>query len=225
MEGCLGGEPARLDRVVDALQPRDVDEARALADEEQPRRAQLPREGVVAALRDRLRAPGDPLASADDVPDEPVRLELLEDVVDRELDVARLQPRHEADRDEIVTHRVDEGATELAVARKRSQRPAHRVHDLPQRARDTPDLLDAERPDLRVLALQPEALDRGGREKTLRSLGKNRDAGDHVRAALEGRQWLAVPPTALVAPARAQDAAVGDEQLHRGGLGKHDDAE
>ena len=72
----------------------------ALADEEQPRRAQLAGERVVAALGDRLRAPADPLAAAQDVPDEPVRLELLEDVVHRELDVACLQARDDPDRHE-----------------------------------------------------------------------------------------------------------------------------
>ncbi len=56
---CLRGEPARLDRVVDALQPRHVDEPGALTDEQQARRVEPRRQRVVAALRDRLRPPRD----------------------------------------------------------------------------------------------------------------------------------------------------------------------
>ena len=51
-----------LDRVVDPLQRRHVDEARALAGEQQARRMEPLRQRVEAALGDRLRAPGDPLA-------------------------------------------------------------------------------------------------------------------------------------------------------------------
>src|SRR5580765_4426878 len=65
----LGCETARLDRVVNSLQPRYVDESRALPDQQEPRRVEAARERVVAALRDRLRAPRDPLAPAEDLPD------------------------------------------------------------------------------------------------------------------------------------------------------------
>ena len=56
-----------------------------------------------------------------------------------------------------VAHRVDEGAAELAVLGALAQRPAHRVDDVLERLRHLPDLLDAERPDLRLRALEPEA--------------------------------------------------------------------
>jgi hypothetical protein len=138
---------------MDALETRHVHQARALADQQEPRCVQLPRQRVVAPFGDRLGSPGNPLAAAEDLPDEPVRLELLEDVVHRELDVRCLEPCDEADGHVLVAHRVDEGATELAEAGRGPQRPAHRVDDLSQRLADAPDLLDAERPDLRVVAV------------------------------------------------------------------------
>src|SRR3712207_9144641 len=61
----LRGEAPGFDRVVDPLQRRHVDEARALADEQEPRRAEPTRERVVAALGDRLRAPRHAFAAGD----------------------------------------------------------------------------------------------------------------------------------------------------------------
>ena len=224
-ERRLGREPTRLDRVVDALQPRHVDEPRALADEQEPRRVEPARQRVVAALGDRLRAPRDALAATEDLPDEPVRLELLQDVVHGELDVGRLEARDEADRHEVVAHRVDEGAAELAEARRRAQRPAHRVDDLPQRLPHAPDLLHAERPDLRVLAVEPELVDRGAREVALRPLGEHRQPGDDVVARLERRKLLALAPASAIARAHADDATVLDEELRRRRLGENDGAQ
>ena len=77
----LGREPPRLDRVVDALQRRHVHDADAVAAEQQPGRVEPPRQRDEAALRDRLRAPLDPLAALEDRPDRRVRLQLLEQVV------------------------------------------------------------------------------------------------------------------------------------------------
>ena len=108
---------------------------------------------------------------------------------------------------------------------RRPQRPAHRVDDLPQRLRHAPDLLHAERPDLRVLALEPELLDRRAREIALRPLGEHRQAGDDVVPGLEGRERLALAPAPAIAGADADDAAVLDEQLRRGRLREDGDAE
>src|SRR5262249_13168440 len=126
VERRLRREAARLDRVVDALEPVHVDETRALSAEPPPGRVEAGRQRVLAALGDRLRPPRDALAATEDLPYEPVRLELLQDVVDGELDVRGLESGHEADCDEVVAHGVDERPAELAEARRRAQRPAHR---------------------------------------------------------------------------------------------------
>ena len=140
--------------------------------------------------------------------------------MNRELGVAVVEPDDHPDRDHVLAHRVDERAAELAVLGAVPQRPAHRVDHAAERLRDAPDLLDAERPDLRALAPKPEALDRGARQVALRSLGEHRHPREDVRAGLEVRQLLAVPATAAVGGADAADAPVLDEQLLGGGLGQ-----
>ena len=180
---------------------------------------------MVAALGDRLRAPGDPLAAGEELAHELVRLQLLQHVVHGELDVARLEPGDEAEREHVVAHRVDEGAAELPVLRALAQRPAHRVDDVGERLRHLPDLLDAERPDLRLLPRQAEAVDRGAGEVALRPLGQDRHLRGDVRARLERAERAAVAAEALVARADAVNAAVVDEQLLRVGLRQHRRAE
>src|SRR4051812_30626950 len=78
--------------------------------------------------------------------------------------------------------RIEEKPAELAELPPRPQRPAHRVQDLVERLRALPDLLLAERPHLRVLAAQPEAVERRAGQMTLRPLGENRHARSDVRA-------------------------------------------
>ena len=136
----------------------------------------------------------------------------------RQLDVAVVEAHDHAERDHVVAHRVDERAAELAVLGAPAQRPAHRVDHPPQRPVDLPDLLDAERPDLRVLALEAEVVDRGAGQMALRALAEDGDAADEVGAGLEVRQRPAVAAAAPVAGAHPADAAVGDEQPRRRGL-------
>ena len=62
----LRREPPRLDRVVDPLQRRHVDEPDAVAAQQQPGAWNAPRQRDEAALGDRLRAPLDPLAAVED---------------------------------------------------------------------------------------------------------------------------------------------------------------
>ena len=143
----------------------------------------------------------------------------------RELDVRRLEPGNEADRHEVVAHRVDERAAELAEAGGRPQRPAHRVDDLPKRLAHAPDLLHPERPDLRVLTVQPELVDGRGRQVPLRPFGEDGEPGDDVVARLERRQLLTVASAAAIARPHADHAAVLDEQLRRGGLREDDRAQ
>src|SRR5205823_5752863 len=85
---------------------------------------------------------------------------------------------------------------------------------------DLPDLFDAERPDLRVLTLEPKPVDRNPGEMALRPLGEHGHARDELGARLEVRELLAVATTALVAGADAADSAVGHEQLLSRGLGQ-----
>ncbi len=138
--------------------------------------------------------------------------------MDRELGVPVVESDHHPDREHVVAHGVDEAAAELAVSRRRAKRPAHRVDHVPQRLRDLPDLLDTQLPHLRVVAGQPEAVERGAGEMPLRPLGEHSDPGDEVGARLVVSEALPLAPAALVAAADADDAAVGHEQLLGRGL-------
>ena len=138
----------------------------------------------------------------------------------RELDVAVVEADDHPERDHLVAERIDEGAAELAVARLVPKRPAHRVDHPVERPRHLPDLLDPERPDLRVLADEPEALDRRTGEMALRSLAEHGDPRDDVRARLEVGELLARAAAAAVSGAHAAYTAVLDEQPHRGRLGQ-----
>jgi hypothetical protein len=95
------------------------------------------------------------------------------------------------------------------------------VNHPPQRPGDLPHLLDPERPDLRVLALQAEPVERDTGQMALRALAEDRDPGGDVRAGLEVRESLAVTAATLVAGAHAPDPPVGDEQLLRCCLREH----
>src|SRR5205085_7920787 len=112
----LGGEPPGLDRVVDALERRHVHEARAVAAEEKAGRVEPAREREEAALRDRLRPPGDALTAVEDAADERMRLQLLQQIVDGQGSIAVVEADDHAERDHVVAERVDERAAELAVA-------------------------------------------------------------------------------------------------------------
>src|SRR5206468_4080764 len=86
--------------------------------------------------------------------------------------------------------------------------------------RHAPDLLHAERPDLRARAVEGEAVDRGAREVPLRALGEDGHAGEHVGPGLEVPELLPLPAPAAVARPDTPYPAVGDEQLDRGRLGQ-----
>ena len=149
-----------------------------------------------------------------------MRLELLEQVVHGELDVAVVEPDHHAERDHVIAHRVDERAAELPVPRPAPQRPAHRVDHAVERPRDLPDLLHRELPHLRLLTAEGEPVESDAGEVALRPFGEHRDLGDEVGAGLEVAELAALAAAALVARAHAHDAAVRDEELLRRGLGE-----
>src|SRR5207302_4445840 len=92
--------------------------------------------------------------------------------------------------------------------------------DTVERTRHLPDLLDAQRPDLRILTRQTEPIESNTREMPLRSLGEHRHAGDDVGAGLEVTELLPLAAAALVAGAYAANAPVGGQQLHGGRLGQ-----
>ena len=141
--------------------------------------------------------------------------------MDRELGVTRLEPGDEAERDHVVSHRVDERAAELAVLGALAQRPAHRVDDAAERRRDLPDLFHAERPDLRLLARDPEAVERGRGQVALCALREDRHLRGDVRPGLVGADRLAVSSESLVARADPVYAPIRDEELLRIGLRQH----
>src|SRR5437764_548069 len=134
---------------------------------------QPPRQRVLAAARDRLRTPGNAFSPVEQLRDLRMRLQLLQQVVRRELDVAVVEPDHHPDREHVVAHGVDERAAELAVARACAKRPAHRVHDRAERPRDAPDFFHAQLPHLRLLAAKAEVVERNAGEMTLRALGEH----------------------------------------------------
>jgi hypothetical protein len=55
---------------------------------------------------------------------------------------------------------------------------------------------------------------------TLRPLCEDRDPGEHVRAGLEIRQLLSVSTAPAISRAHSAHASVGDQELHRRGLGQ-----
>ncbi len=209
-ERGFGGETPRLDRVVHALQGRDVHHPDAVAAEQEAGRVESPRQRVEPTARDGLGAPLDPLAALEDGADGGVRLEHLEQVVRVELRVAVVEPQYQPDRHEVVAHRVDERTAELPVLRLRSQRPPQGVDHAVERSSDLPDLLDAELPHLRRgVAPEAEVVECGVGEMALGAFGEDRHACDEVAPGLEVGQFLAVRSASLVTGAHpyARDPA------------------
>ena len=151
-----------------------------------------------------------------------MRLELLQQIVGGQLDVAIVEADDEPDRDHVVAHRVDPRAAELAVLRRLAERPAERVDDLVERLLDPPHLLHAELPDLRLGAVEAEVVECGTGEMAGRSLGEHGHLRCDVGAGLEVAERLPFPASTLVAAANADDATVLDEQLVGSRLGEHE---
>ena len=151
-----------------------------------------------------------------------MQLELLQHVVDGEPRVRVVQADDEAERHlrrlALAVHAVDPRAAELLVAGLRAQRPPERVDDLLERPLDLPHLLHAERPHLRILRRQPEALQRRAGQVPPAALGEHGRPRDHVGAGLEVRLLAARLVAALVARAHADHGAVLDQQLVPGRL-------
>jgi hypothetical protein len=140
------GVDAGLDGVVDALEGRDLDEAGRVAEDHDAVAAAPFGQRVVAALGDRLRAPLDQFAAFEIRPEQRVQLQLLEQRVHVEARVVVVEADHEPERDDIRLERVHEAAAERVVR----EGPADGVDDGVERLLRLPDLLHAERVDLRV---------------------------------------------------------------------------
>ena len=142
-----------------------------------------------------------------------------------ELDVARLEPGDEADRDEVVAHRVDERAAELAVARERAERPAHRVHDL-RSGRGTRQTSFT--PSAQICGFAPSSPKCSTAALVSRPCVPSASTVTPAVTSEPGSKVGSCSPLATTAPvagARADDPPVLDEQLRRGGLRQHGDAE
>src|SRR5712691_1698432 len=200
---------------MDAFQGRNVHQSGTVAADQQPGGVQLLRQRQEAAFGNRLGAPFDTLAAFEQLAHEPMRLQLLQHVVHRELDVAVVETDDHPERQHVLAHRVDERAAELSELRSRTQRPAHRVDDAVELAFDLPDLFDSERPDLRVLAGEAKAVERDAGEVSLRPFGEDRDLRDQIRARLEVAERLTVASATLVAGPDTACPPVRDEELLR----------
>ncbi len=85
-------------------------------------------------------------------------LQLLQQVMGGQLDVAIVQPDDHSDRQHVIAHRIDERSAELPVAGLRSQGPAESVNDAVEWLRDPPNLFHPKLPDLGVVAPQTKVV-------------------------------------------------------------------
>ena len=150
-----------------------------------------------------------------------MRLEQLQRVVHGQRRVERVQSADQADGQHVLAHRVDEAAAQLLPLAAQPERPAQRVDDAVERMVDAPDLLDAEAPHLRHVAVHPEPLEQRAGQVALCPLGQHRRLRVHLDAGLERAERLAVAVEALVAGAHADHRLAAHQQLLCVGLGQH----
>ena len=120
----FGREHGAAHRVVHALDARHVDKAGRAADQRAARETQ-PRHRLVAALGDRARAIGEPLATLEQSADRRMGLEALEFIERRQIRIVVIEMHDKADRDLVVIVMIEE----WAAAGRIVQRPAERVLD------------------------------------------------------------------------------------------------
>ena len=173
-EGGLGGEDVPTRRRSGSPSARQFTRPTPSPQSRSPARAGVS-EGRTSRPRESSSRPSDAFAALEDAAEERVRLQLLEEVVDREGGVAVVEPDDDPERDVLLSERIGEGPAELSPARsgRGAASPACGPRD--RAAGDLPDLLDAERPDLRLARAEPEALERRAGEVSLRPLGEDRD--------------------------------------------------
>ena len=132
-----------------------------------------------------------------------------------------VEPDDETERQQVRLERVEKAAAE-GVARKR---PAERVDHPVEGALRLPDLLHAQRKDLRILGRHALPLEPRLREHSSRPLGERRDLGDDVVRRLIARERLVVAIEPRRRRAYARDAFAVHEQAGRGEAGEHRDPE
>jgi hypothetical protein len=88
-----------------------------------------------------------------------------------------------------------------------------------ERALDLPHLFHAQRPHLRVLPGETEAVERDACQVSLRAFSEHRDLRDQIRARLEVAERLTIAAATPVAAPDAARPAVRDEELLRRRLG------
>src|SRR5262249_22932715 len=118
----LGSQHPGQDRVVRALDARQVDEAGCAADQRPTRKSKL-RHRLPASLRDGARPIGDALAALESRPDQRVLLEALKLLERRNVGIAIIQMHHETDDDLPVLEVIEKRAAAGLVA----ERPAEAV--------------------------------------------------------------------------------------------------
>ncbi len=175
MDGPRGEDP-RLHGVVDALERRHVHEAGRVAQDDDAVARAARRDRVVAAFGDRLGAPLNHLAAFQVLPERRMQLHPLEQLVDIERGVPGVEPDHQPERHEIGLERIHEAATEGI----RRDRPAEGVDDRVERPLRLPDLLHAEREDLRIFGRHAPPLEPRLRQRSPRPLGQRGHFRDEI---------------------------------------------
>src|SRR5579872_1040388 len=212
----LGGEHAGKDRVMRALDPREIDKAGGAADQraagEDEFRRRLP-----AARADRPCAIGEALAAEECAGDQRMGLEALEFVERREGRIDVIEMDDKADGDEIVVVMVKE----RAAARAAPERPTERVLDeatLELGRIDRPDFLEADAEFLRLPPLlQPVAGEQLLCQRAARAFGDERIFAAQLHAAGEAGFRLAVAADAHIAGGDAEDLAFAPVKNFGGG--------
>ena len=202
----FGRHHAAQDGVVRPLDARNVHEAGRATHQGAAGKAQF-RDRLPATLGDGASPIGDPAPAREGVGDHGMRLEALELVEGRQGGVLVVQVDHEAHRDEVVLHAVEERAAAGAVAERPSEGMLHEPGPM-RRGRHLPQLLEADAVFLRIASLvELEAADQALGERAARPLGDEHIFGPKLHAARVGFGDGAVAPDPHVARRHADHLA------------------
>src|SRR5262249_27992591 len=150
------------------------------------------RHRLPAALGERARAVGEPLAAFERRAHQRVGLEALELLERREIRILVVEVHDEADGDELLVEMIEERAATGAVAERPAEAVLHQARPVPLR-RHLPQLLQAEAELLRLAPLREiETLKQHLAEIAARALGEQRVFRTQLHAASEGVLVLAV---------------------------------
>ena len=222
-KGRLRGEHPALDRQMNSLEPRRIQEAGRVA-EDHPSIARDRRNRPPAAVRHRLRAVADHLAALEQLRHKRMPLELLQHALRIEPRIGVVESRHEAERDDIVFRAINPRAAVFF----RGERPAHRVNHFARSdaARGHfPQFFHADAVGLRIGVFRKiEFRDELLGQRSARAFGENHDFGLQIVSRLEVRFLMSFFVDALVVGAHAGDAIAVEEQFRAGESGEDGDA-